>query len=73
MVHIPSRMVQSRPRCGGALHEKAPGGSGKQKLCERAVAHTVKEFRRIDVLVNNAAFQIRSSQLEDVSNRCSTL
>lgn len=35
--------------------------------CRNAVAEVVKEFGRIDVLVNNAAFQIHSSEFGDLT------
>ena len=42
-----------------------PGDVRNQHFCNKAVARTIKEFGRLDVLVNNAAFQIHTSQLED--------
>jgi NAD(P)-dependent dehydrogenase (short-subunit alcohol dehydrogenase family) len=36
------------------------------KFCERAVAKVVKAFGRLDVLVNNAAFQLHCEKLEDL-------
>ncbi|HLL12346.1 MAG TPA: SDR family oxidoreductase [Rubrivivax sp.] len=36
--------------------------------CREAVAKTVQEFGRLDVLVNNAAFQEHASRLEDLSD-----
>jgi NAD(P)-dependent dehydrogenase (short-subunit alcohol dehydrogenase family) len=44
-----------------------PGDVRKQNFCDKAVARTVKEFGQLDVLVNNAAFQIHASQLEDLT------
>ena len=38
------------------------------KFCERAVARVVKAFGRLDVLVNNAAFQLHCATLEDLRN-----
>jgi NAD(P)-dependent dehydrogenase (short-subunit alcohol dehydrogenase family) len=35
-------------------------------FCERAVAKTVREFGRLDILVNNAAFQEHAEKLEDL-------
>jgi NAD(P)-dependent dehydrogenase (short-subunit alcohol dehydrogenase family) len=43
------------------------GDVSSQKFCERAVARTVKELGRLDVLVNNAAFQIHASRFEDLT------
>lgn len=37
-------------------------------FCEQAVAKTIKAFGRLDVLVNNAAFQQHAMQLEDISD-----
>ena len=36
------------------------------KFCEDAVERTVKEFGRLDILVNNAAFQKHEKSIEDV-------
>ena len=43
------------------------GDVSKRTNCMKAVARTVKEFGRIDVLVNNAAFQIHSEKFEDLT------
>lgn len=37
------------------------------KFCEEAVEKTVAEFGRLDILVNNAAFQQHQKSIEDVS------
>ena len=44
-----------------------PGDVTERDYCRKAVAETVKEFGRIDVLVNNAAFQIHSAEFEDLT------
>jgi len=44
-----------------------PGDVTKQNFCERAVSRTVKEFGRLNVLVNNAAFQIHTARFEDLT------
>jgi NAD(P)-dependent dehydrogenase (short-subunit alcohol dehydrogenase family) len=57
-------------------HVEAEGGrclviSGDVKdseFCRRAVGEVVAEFGRIDVLVNNAAFQLHSHRLEDLTD-----
>jgi NAD(P)-dependent dehydrogenase (short-subunit alcohol dehydrogenase family) len=36
-------------------------------LCRVAVAQTLKEFGRLDVLVNNAAFQLHTARFEDLT------
>jgi len=44
------------------------GDVSDAKFCAKAVAQTVKKFGRIDVLVNNAAFQEHVQIFEDLSN-----
>ena len=36
-------------------------------FCEDAVARTLKRFGKLDILVNNAAFQLHAASLEDLS------
>lgn len=38
------------------------------KFCKQLVQRTVDEFGKLDVLVNNAAFQVHSKRLEDLSD-----
>lgn len=38
------------------------------KFCKRAVDKTAKEFGRLDILVNNAAFQQHQESIEDLSD-----
>lgn len=38
------------------------------RFCDEAVQRTVQEFGRLDVLVNNAAFQQHSATLEDITD-----
>ncbi len=44
------------------------GDVGDTAFCEQAVARTVAEFGRLDILVNNAAYQQHVSRLEDLSD-----
>jgi NAD(P)-dependent dehydrogenase (short-subunit alcohol dehydrogenase family) len=44
-----------------------PGDISDPKFCEEAVASTVKKFGRLDVLVNNAAFQEHVADFEDLT------
>ena len=37
-------------------------------FCVKAVAQTVKTFGRLDILVNNAAFQMHAQKIEDVTD-----
>ncbi len=43
------------------------GDVSQQRFCGQAVARTVKKFGRLDVLVNNAAFQVHASRFEDLT------
>jgi NAD(P)-dependent dehydrogenase (short-subunit alcohol dehydrogenase family) len=43
------------------------GDVSDRKFCKKAVAQTVKELGKLDVLVNNAAFQIHTSRFEDLT------
>ncbi|MGB3899040.1 MAG: SDR family oxidoreductase [Mesorhizobium sp.] len=43
------------------------GDVSKRAFCEKAVAKTIDAFGKLDVLVNNAAFQIHSEKFEDLS------
>lgn len=44
-----------------------PGDVTKRKFCFDAVAKTVKAFGKLDVLINNAAFQLHVSRFEDLT------
>ena len=44
------------------------GDVSDSKFCESAVEKTVKAFGRLDILVNNAAFQLHVQKLEDLTN-----
>ncbi|WP_421917319.1 SDR family oxidoreductase [Mesorhizobium sp.] len=43
------------------------GDVGKRAFCRKAVEATVKRFGRLDVLVNNAAFQVHSTDFADLT------
>ncbi|HKR00719.1 MAG TPA: SDR family oxidoreductase [Pyrinomonadaceae bacterium] len=44
-----------------------PGDVREAAFCRKAVEQTVREYGKLDVLVNNAAFQQHQDKLEDVS------
>jgi NAD(P)-dependent dehydrogenase (short-subunit alcohol dehydrogenase family) len=45
-----------------------PGDVKDPKFCKEAVEKTVAEFDRIDILVNNAAFQQHAHSLQDITD-----
>jgi NAD(P)-dependent dehydrogenase (short-subunit alcohol dehydrogenase family) len=45
-----------------------PGDVREAKFCRAAVERTVEEFGKLDILVNNAAFQQHQRGIEDVSD-----
>ena len=44
-----------------------PGDVADREFCFRAVERTLKEFGDLDILVNNAAFQLHVSRFEDLT------
>lgn len=44
-----------------------PGDISRESFCRRAVERTIKEFERIDVLVNNAAVQFPQKSIEKIT------
>lgn len=45
-----------------------PGDVRDPRFCDHAVAQTIGRFGRLDVLVNNAAFQLHADALEDIDD-----
>jgi NAD(P)-dependent dehydrogenase (short-subunit alcohol dehydrogenase family) len=45
------------------------GDVSKEKFCFNAVAKAIKQFNKIDILVNNAATQFESETLEEISTK----
>lgn len=45
-----------------------PGDVTDSSFCKQAVEKTVREFGRLDILVNNAAYQAEQKHLEDISD-----
>ena len=46
-----------------------PGNVANQRFCQQAVTRTIKELGKLDVLVNNAAFQVHAPRLEDLTTK----
>jgi NAD(P)-dependent dehydrogenase (short-subunit alcohol dehydrogenase family) len=45
-----------------------PGDVKDSKFCREAVENTAKKFGGLDILVNNAAFQLHAGSLEDITD-----
>lgn len=67
--HQDAAITKERIEAEGRRCMPIPGDVRSQKFCEKVVARTVKEFGHLDVLVNNAAFQVHVSQFEDLTAR----
>ena len=52
----------------GAQYLAVPGDVRDPKFCEQLVAQTVKKFGRLNILVNNAAFQEHAESLESLTD-----
>jgi len=65
--HEDSRITKEKIEAEGRKCILIAGDVTNQKFCEKAVARTVKELGRLDVLVNNAALQVHTSRFEDLT------
>jgi NAD(P)-dependent dehydrogenase (short-subunit alcohol dehydrogenase family) len=65
--HEDARVTKERVEAEGRRCVLIAGNVASQKFCERAVARTVEELGRLDVLVNNAAFQVHAARFEDLT------
>lgn len=43
------------------------GDIREESFCESAIKHTIKEFGRLDILINNAAYQMTYKSVTDIS------
>src|SRR5688572_6838525 len=73
IVHLPVEKADAKETVAAVENEGrkclAIAGDVKDpKFCQRAVAKTFKEFGRLDILVNNAAFQKHQKSIEDISD-----
>lgn len=58
------RVIEAEGRSGLLIK----GDVRRSAFCERAVQQTVKAFGKLDILVNNAAFQMHADRIEDVTD-----
>src|SRR5687768_17899972 len=73
IVHLPVEKVDARETAKHVEREgrrciTISGDIKDPKFCKRAVEKAKKEFGRLDILVNNAAFQKHQTSLEDITN-----
>ncbi len=67
--HADARVTQAAVEAEGRGAILVPGDVGSRAFCRAAVRRTVRELGRLDILVNNAAFQSHVPRLEDLSRR----
>jgi NAD(P)-dependent dehydrogenase (short-subunit alcohol dehydrogenase family) len=73
IVHLPAEKVDAKETIAAVEAEGrkciAIAGDVKDpKFCQRAVGQAQKEFGRLDILVNNAAFQKHQDSIEDITD-----
>ncbi len=73
VVHLPAERSDAKATAKAVEAEgrkclTIAGDLKDPKFCQRAVAKAVNEFGRLDVLVNNAAFQKHQKSIEDISD-----
>ena len=60
--------TKSAVRAEGRKCLLLPGDVTQPAFCRDAVERTIKEYGKLDILVNNAAHQMRQQKLEDISD-----
>lgn len=73
IVHLPVEKADARETAAAVENEGGrcvmiPGDVKDPAFCKKAVDKAVKEFGRLDILVNNAAMQKHQDSIEDLSN-----
>jgi NAD(P)-dependent dehydrogenase (short-subunit alcohol dehydrogenase family) len=71
-VHLPEEQKDAEEtvrlvKAAGKKATAVPGDIRQKSFCQQVVQQTVQEFGKIDILVNNAAFQRTYGKLEDIS------
>ena len=70
--HLPEEEADARDTCGwvtraGRKGIAVPGDLRTERACENLVARAFDEFGTLDILVNNAAFQMSRESIEEIS------
>ncbi len=73
ILHLPTEKVDAKETIAAVKAEgrqciAIAGDIKDPKFCQRAVTKAFKEFGRLDILVNNAAFQKHQKSIEDISD-----
>lgn len=66
--HEDAKLTKQAVEQEGRRCELLSGDVSERAFCERAVKKTMDVFGRIDVLVNNAAFQLHADRFEDLTD-----
>jgi NAD(P)-dependent dehydrogenase (short-subunit alcohol dehydrogenase family) len=67
--HCDAQATKERIEAEGRRCLLISGDISSRKFCQTAVSRTVRTLGALDILVNNAAFQIHTSQFEDLTPR----
>ena len=65
--HEDARLTKRKVEAEGRECLLIAGDVSRKNFCDTVVRRTVKEFGTIDVLVNNAAFQVHAPRFEDLT------
>lgn len=63
-----AKQVKSRVEAAGQKCLLIRGNVREESFCQHAVEQTIKEYGKIDILVNNAATQTEKESLEEISS-----
>jgi NAD(P)-dependent dehydrogenase (short-subunit alcohol dehydrogenase family) len=67
--HDDARKTKAEVEAQGQRAVLIPGDVRKRRFCVSAVARTMRALGKLDVLVNNAAFQVHTGHVEDLSEQ----
>ena len=65
--HLDADVTRKAVEAEGRRCLLLPGDVSNAAFCRRAIARTMKTFERLDILVNNAAFQLHTKSIEDLT------